>query len=873
MHRLAILLGLLLSVPAWGQGEAAWRLAGVISGDALEGDAASGVTRGLVSFNVDRADAKGGQATFEVACGETGRPAPRAHAHRYECAWSFDADVTVVGSGQSITLTGSVRRVDRTRCREVVEGAPILDVQAGGPEAALEDERRGAPFDLAVFPDAPTPPLLRRMGARSAAGETSGSLEIRVGAVEPEPGRRGFFNVVFGSTLNSTLHVIYVYEADEAAPEPPPLDDAVAVAEGILGIAVGKGRPDPALDLDRDGRVNSRDAVLVLQAAETAAAEAARHPRHPGGPPPAAREVAVPRVTGLTALDVKTTLLRARLEAVIEPPRGAVEADVQALCTNQSPEAGRRARRGSLVAVRMEAPHEEPPVVVPPPPQPEPPHEHPVEPPVVVPPPPPQPEPPHEHPVQPPVVTPEPPVVAPQPPEPQPPQEQPEERRRISVPDVAGLKEAEARAKLGDQFQVEIAANRPESPDHDHEHTVLSQEPAAGTRVRRGAKVVLTLYGAHEHHVESFAVMDVLGLTEDAARAKLGDHFQVEIAANRPDAPDHDRELVVASQDPAAGTQGPRGTRVVLTLYGEHHEEQFVVGDVLGLTEAAARAKLGEHFQVEIASGQPAPPSAERAQTVAAQDPAAGGKGPHGTRVVLTLHGPYVPPIEMVTVPDVVGMRAKDAKYKLSDGLTAKFHVAPVDPPDESREFTIASQSPPAGTSVEKGSVVVLKVYRTLPPREEEPPAVEPEPPHVEPEPPHVEPDPPHEEPPHVEPEPPPDEPPQVADPFVGSWKGTCKVHNPGSQVVIGAAGEELVLQILVTKDDDGSYSVAFAGREETARGVRTENRLVISWSEENGRRELLLDRHPETLDGSLRAVTPEGEYDGLGEVHMRRGE
>ena len=244
MHRLAILLGLLLPVPAWCHGEAEWRLAGVLSGDALEGDAASGVTRGQLTFTVDRADAKGGQATFDVACGETGRPSPRAHTHRYECAWSFDADVSQVANGQTITMTGSVRRIDRTRCREVVEGAPIFDVLAGGPEAVLADERRKPPIDPSVFPDSPTPPLARRMGARSVVGESSGSLEVRVGAVEPDPGRRGFFNVVLGSTLNSPLHVIYVYEAVEAAPAPPP----PAAAGGGAGHGV-RGRCGTTPDL------------------------------------------------------------------------------------------------------------------------------------------------------------------------------------------------------------------------------------------------------------------------------------------------------------------------------------------------------------------------------------------------------------------------------------------------------------------------------------------------------------------------------------------------------------------------------------------------------------------------------------------------
>ena len=91
--------------------------------------------------------------------------------------------------------------------------------------------------------------------------------------------------------------------------------------------------------------------------------------------------------------------------------------------------------------------------------------------------------------------------------------------------------------------------------------------------------------------------------------------------------------------------------------------------------------------------------------------------------------------------------------------------------------------------------------------------------------------------------------------------------------VPIGVAGEDIALQIVVVKKEDGSYSVTFTGREEPASGVRTENRLVISWSEANGGRELLLDRHPDTLDGSLRGVTAEGEYDGLGEVHLQRGE
>ncbi|MHB1912754.1 MAG: PASTA domain-containing protein, partial [Acidimicrobiales bacterium] len=87
--------------------------------------------------------------------------------------------------------------------------------------------------------------------------------------------------------------------------------------------------------------------------------------------------------------------------------------------------------------------------------------------------------------------------------------------------------------------------------------TVLSESPAAGTKVAPGSTVVLTVSSGPA----TVAVPDVTGISQDQAANELGQAgFTVSVVSEPSSLP----QAQVISTNPAAGTQEPKGSTVVL---------------------------------------------------------------------------------------------------------------------------------------------------------------------------------------------------------------------------------------------------------------------------------------------------------------------
>jgi eukaryotic-like serine/threonine-protein kinase len=206
----------------------------------------------------------------------------------------------------------------------------------------------------------------------------------------------------------------------------------------------------------------------------------------------------------------------------------------------------------------------------------------------------------------------------------------------------------------------------------------------------------LLLPSLFEDAPEQVQVPDLIGMTEEEARAEIGDAGlsvgQPEYVAD----PDVAKDKVI-SQDPNRDTFVDPGTTVTITV--STGKPMTAVPSVVGQSRSEARASLEEVSLVpvfdEIDSDEP------RGQVVETR-PAAGEQVPEGTRVtVLVSDGPE-------EVPDVVGMTQEQAEAALRQRGFEVF-VATSDDTTEPKG-TVIEQSPDAGAERPEGTEVTIVV-------------------------------------------------------------------------------------------------------------------------------------------------------------------
>jgi beta-lactam-binding protein with PASTA domain len=129
-------------------------------------------------------------------------------------------------------------------------------------------------------------------------------------------------------------------------------------------------------------------------------------------------------------------------------------------------------------------------------------------------------------------------------------------KEQVAVPDVTGDSEDNARSAL-EGAGLRVGTVTQEESDKDP-GTVLSQSPAAGKRVAKGAAVDLTV-------AKAVNVPDVVDKTSDEATAALEDAgFTVKERSQTVTDPAQDG--VVLDQNPAAGEDRPKGSRVTIVV-------------------------------------------------------------------------------------------------------------------------------------------------------------------------------------------------------------------------------------------------------------------------------------------------------------------
>ena len=213
------------------------------------------------------------------------------------------------------------------------------------------------------------------------------------------------------------------------------------------------------------------------------------------------------------------------------------------------------------------------------------------------------------------------------------------------------------------------------------------------------------------------SVPRVVGLTVDEARQVL-DLRDLRATVSGAAKAGSER---VAFQDPAAGERVGRGTPVTLFLAGagassatstiatpptsesSPQANKIAVPSVVGLPIAEAQRKIrGSNLRFEVRLM----PSARTVGTVLAQSPVAGAKLGPGGGIDLVVAKRIDGPTE-VRVPSLRGSSAAEAKTSLRElGL----HWSVVEVASAESRGTVVGQTPAAGTELEKGKTVALRV-------------------------------------------------------------------------------------------------------------------------------------------------------------------
>jgi serine/threonine-protein kinase len=132
-------------------------------------------------------------------------------------------------------------------------------------------------------------------------------------------------------------------------------------------------------------------------------------------------------------------------------------------------------------------------------------------------------------------------------------------RQTVKVPDVTGLDEEEARARIEDA-DLDVDITRREDGEQDP-GTVLEQDPPAGTQVRKGDNVTLTV----AEEPSQAPVPDLQGApVNDALDALAQAGFTP--AQDTRDVPTPDQDGIVVGQRPKAGTQRQKGSKVTIVV-------------------------------------------------------------------------------------------------------------------------------------------------------------------------------------------------------------------------------------------------------------------------------------------------------------------
>lgn len=259
----------------------------------------------------------------------------------------------------------------------------------------------------------------------------------------------------------------------------------------------------------------------------------------------------------------------------------------------------------------------------------------------------------------------------------------------FAAPKFVGKTVPDARL-AADNTHLKLDATKKEPCDKFPKGQICSQSPAAGTDVKKGDTITVTVSTG----APKVAVPDVRGLDFTEAESQLNDKgFEVvketKESSQTPD--------VVISQDPSGGTEKQKGSTITLTVAKE--KKLSTVPDVSNKTCDEAKAQLADNNLKGTCTEEE---NAAEAYKVFSQSPVAGGTAEPGSTVYLKV----AKAAEQITVPgDIAGKKLKEVQKQLTDlGLVPALAPGSSNDPNA----TVVTSQPGPNSPVNKGDTITL---------------------------------------------------------------------------------------------------------------------------------------------------------------------
>ena len=206
------------------------------------------------------------------------------------------------------------------------------------------------------------------------------------------------------------------------------------------------------------------------------------------------------------------------------------------------------------------------------------------------------------------------------------------------IPDFIGQPLKEAKEWLKDNNLLATLKPGSAAPSPELSGAVEAQAPKAGTTLKKGKPVSLTVHSAF---VDVSKVPNITGMKlADAKEALRKQGLAAKFRPGGP-APSRDRSGTIESQASAAGSTVEKGTIVTLNVHSKYVEKHTVPG-VSELSASRAKSLIADAGLKPVLKAGGASSSQDQAGTVKRQEPTAGTTVKPGSKVEIFVYGPYV---------------------------------------------------------------------------------------------------------------------------------------------------------------------------------------------------------------------------------------
>ena len=262
------------------------------------------------------------------------------------------------------------------------------------------------------------------------------------------------------------------------------------------------------------------------------------------------------------------------------------------------------------------------------------------------------------------------------------------------VPDVKG-KSLEQATQMLDEAGFKVGNVSSRSDDSVEEGSVISQDPAAGTKREEGSRINLVVSSGSS----AVSVPDLSNMTADQARSAL-EKAGLKATAGTAEYSDSVEKDHVARQEPSAGSSVPKNS--VVTYYLSLGKEGTEVPNVVGSSEGSATTTLS-NAGFNVTSEQAYSDSVPQGQVIS-QTPNGGELAKDGATVHLVVSAgpdPATQEPEQVSIPNLVGWRVSDAVYQL-ESLGFQVYVA-----NNMPDSAFVTSTTPEGSADEGATVTI----------------------------------------------------------------------------------------------------------------------------------------------------------------------